>query len=158
MIDEAGYRANVGIIISNDQKQVFWGHRPGYSQEEGWQFPQGGIKVGERPEQAMYRELYEEVGLLPQDVSILGQTAGWLSYDFGMTKLTAKGERYIGQKQIWFLLRLISSESQIKLTCGHKPEFDDWHWVDYDYPLAHVVIFKREVYKQALKALSDHLK
>ncbi len=157
MIDEQGYRANVGIILSNTEGQVYWGHRPGYSEAEGWQFPQGGIKLNEAPMDAMYRELHEEIGLLPEDVIILGQTHEWLTYEFGMTKLNSKGERYIGQKQIWFLLRLIGPESHIKLTCAKKPEFDAWHWVDYDYPLKHVVIFKREVYKQALAALSQYL-
>lgn len=60
------------------QNEVFWGKR---IREHSWQFPQGGIKRGESPEQAMYRELYEEVGLTPEQVSILGRTKDWLRYD-----------------------------------------------------------------------------
>ena len=62
MIDEHGYRPNVGIIICNAMGQVLWARRIG---QNAWQFPQGGIKRGESPEKALYRELQEEVGLLP---------------------------------------------------------------------------------------------
>ena len=71
MIDAEGFRANVGIIICNKQGQVFWARRYG---QHSWQFPQGGIDQGENPEQAMYRELHEEVGLKPADVELLGVT------------------------------------------------------------------------------------
>ena len=77
MLDREGYRPNVGIILCNARNEVFWGKR---IREHSWQFPQGGIKRGETPEQAMYRELYEEVGLLPEHVSILGRTKDWLRY------------------------------------------------------------------------------
>jgi putative (di)nucleoside polyphosphate hydrolase len=158
MIDEKGYRANVGIILSNAQGQVFWGHRPGYG-AEGWQFPQGGIVAGETPLEAMYRELYEEVGLAREDVKVLGQTQDWLVYEFGTTKHTLTGKSYIGQKQQWFLLQLVTDESHICLTCGQEvPEFDAWHWVDYWYPAANVVLFKKEVYQQALHMLSPFIK
>ena len=74
MLDREGYRPNVGIIITNQRNEVFWGKRV---QEHSWQFPQGGIKPGESPEAAMYRELAEEVGLLPHHVKILGRTRDW---------------------------------------------------------------------------------
>ncbi len=156
MIDEQGYRANVGIVLCNAQNQVFWAHRVDQD-EHAWQFPQGGIHPDENPEQAMYRELYEEVGLHPEDVQLLGQTRDSLSYRFDSAKLTSKGERYIGQKQQWFLLRLLAEPAQICLTVGPKPEFDAWHWVDYDYPVAHIVSFKKEVYQQALSQLHVYL-
>ena len=78
MIDRDGYRPNVGIIITNDKNQVFWGKR---IRQHAWQFPQGGIQHGENPEQAMYRELYEEVGLMPEHVEILGRTRDWMRYE-----------------------------------------------------------------------------
>ncbi|MDA9718853.1 NUDIX domain-containing protein [Betaproteobacteria bacterium] len=71
MLDENGYRFNVGIIIINDRKQVFWAKRNG---KDAWQFPQGGIKKGESVELAMYRELKEETGIGNADVEILGRT------------------------------------------------------------------------------------
>ena len=69
MLDRDGYRPNVGIIIANLRNQVFWGKRV---HQHAWQFPQGGIKHGETPKSAMYRELGEEIGLRPEHVQILG--------------------------------------------------------------------------------------
>ncbi|HRE14975.1 MAG TPA: NUDIX domain-containing protein, partial [Usitatibacteraceae bacterium] len=77
MIDRDGYRPNVAIVLVNTRNQVFWGKR---IKEHAWQFPQGGIKEGESPEQAMYRELEEETGLKPEHVEILGRTRDWLHY------------------------------------------------------------------------------
>ena len=78
MIDKDGYRPNVGIIICNARNEVFWGKR---IRQNSWQFPQGGIKHGESPEQAMFRELTEEVGLAQEHVRILGRTRNWMRYD-----------------------------------------------------------------------------
>ena len=78
MLDREGYRPNVGIVLLNSRNEVFWGKRVG---QHSWQFPQGGIQHGESPEQAMYRELHEEVGLLPEHVQIIGRTRDWLRYD-----------------------------------------------------------------------------
>ena len=77
MIDVDGYRPNVGIIVANDAGQLLWAKRIG---QQAWQFPQGGIGPGETPEQAMYRELHEELGLLPEHVECLGVTRDWLRY------------------------------------------------------------------------------
>lgn len=156
MIDEQGYRANVGIILCNQDNQLLWAHRLGHD-NKAWQFPQGGIHNEESPLQAMYRELSEEVGLEPCDVTVLGQTQDWLTYEFDHIKFTGRGDRYIGQKQKWFLLRLIADESQINLANSHPQEFDDWRWVDYDYPVEHIVSFKRKVYQQALSLLRTYL-
>jgi putative (di)nucleoside polyphosphate hydrolase len=88
MLDREGYRPNVGIILCNAKNEVFWGKR---IREHSWQFPQGGIKRGETPEQAMYRELHEEVGLLPEHVRILGRTKGWLRYEVPTHWISANG-------------------------------------------------------------------
>jgi putative (di)nucleoside polyphosphate hydrolase len=155
MIDRDGYRPNVGIIICNAHNKVFWGKR---IREHSWQFPQGGIKHGETPEQAMYRELTEEVGLLPQHVRILGRTRDWLRYDVPAhwVKREWRGS-YKGQKQIWFLLRLVGRDCDVSLRASSHPEFDAWRWSDYWVPLDGVIEFKREVYKQALNELVTHL-
>ncbi|RKF20941.1 RNA pyrophosphohydrolase [Alginatibacterium sediminis] len=153
MIDGDGYRPNVGIIICNQRGQVLWARRCG---QHSWQFPQGGVDDGETPEQAMYRELHEEVGLLPKDVKILASTRHWLRY-----KLPKRLIRWdsapvcIGQKQKWFLLSLEGEESNIRFDrCGH-PEFDDWRWVSYWYPVRQVVSFKRDVYRRAMKEFAN---
>ncbi len=155
MIDREGYRPNVGIILCNHKNEVFWGKRV---REHSWQFPQGGIKQGESPEAAMYRELMEEVGLRPEHVKILGRTRDWLRYDVPNTWVKREWRgTYRGQKQIWFLLRLIGRDSDVSLRASEHPEFDAWRWSDYWMPIDSVIEFKREVYRMALNELAVHL-
>lgn len=156
MLDKEGYRPNVGIIIANGKNEVFWGKRV---REHAWQFPQGGIKPGESPEAAMYRELMEEVGLSPHHVRILGRTRDWVRYDVPVQWIRRDMRRtYRGQKQIWFLLRLTGRESDISLRANPKPEFDAWRWHEYWAPADEVVDFKRGVYRTVLDELSRHLR
>jgi len=153
MLDEQGYRPNVGIILMNDRRQVFWGKRV---REHSWQFPQGGIKSGEEPEQAMYRELEEETGLKPHHVEIIGRTRDWLHYDVP-TRWVRREWRghYRGQKQIWYLLKMLGQDSDVTLKCDfEKPEFDAWRWHEFWIPLDSVIEFKRGVYQSALDELS----
>jgi len=150
-IDSKGYRSNVGIILCNDEGRVFWAKRKG---SNSWQFPQGGIDYDEDPETAMYRELWEETGLSAEHVQLLGRTRYWLRY-----KLPEKYVRKnssplcIGQKQIWFILKLLTDEANVRFDCGHKQEFDSWKWVEYWVPVNDVVYFKRRVYRKALDEL-----
>jgi len=152
VIDPDGYRPNVGIVLLRDDGHVFWARR---AFRDGWQFPQGGMRSDETPLEAMYRELHEETGLRPEHVQVLGATPGWLRY-----RLPRRYVRHnekplcIGQKQVWFLLRFLGDESQVRLDLTDKPEFDLWRWVDFWYPAAHVVQFKRSVYEQALRHLA----
>ena len=156
VIDNEGFRPNVGIIICNQEDQVLWGRR--INGRDSWQFPQGGVHRDESPEQAMYRELEEEVGLLPDTVSILGRTSGWLRYRLPKRYVRKNDAPVcIGQKQIWFLLRLVAPESDIRLDAHEAPEFDHWRWVSFWYPVTAVVDFKQAVYRQALTQLADRL-
>lgn len=154
MIDSDGFRPNVGIILTNADGRLLWARRVGG--QDAWQFPQGGINDNEAPEAALFRELEEEVGLTEADVEILGVTRGWLRYRLPKKLVrTKKTPICIGQKQKWFLLRLVSDESKISVEQeGLPPEFDDWNWVSYWYPLSKVVSFKRDVYRRALKELA----
>lgn len=155
MIDPDGFRPNVGIILANGRGQVLWARRTGH---DAWQFPQGGISENESPEEAMYRELWEEVGLEQQDVRIIASTRQWLRY-----RLPRRFVRHdnnpvcIGQKQKWFLLHLLSQDDRVVLDRMHPPEFDGWRWVSYWYPLNQVVAFKRDVYRRALTELAPRL-
>ncbi|MBT3512403.1 MAG: RNA pyrophosphohydrolase [Nitrosomonadales bacterium] len=155
MIDKEGYRENVGIVICNDQRKVLWARRTG---EEAWQFPQGGINKGESAEEAMYRELKEEVGLDPHNVEILARTKGWLKYDVPKSWIRRDcRDRYRGQKQIWFLLRFTGKDSDVFLKNTEKPEFDDWRWDSFWAPVDQIIDFKKAVYEQALKELFEYL-
>ncbi len=155
MIDSEGFRPNVGIILANENGQVLWAKRIGHN---AWQFPQGGIQQGESPEQALYRELREEVGLLPEHVQIIAQTKGWLRYRLPHRYIRAGSDPVcIGQKQKWFLLKLNASSKHIQLDLSDPAEFDEWCWVSYWYPLGQVVNFKRDVYRRALMELCKPL-
>ncbi len=155
MLDREGFRPNVGIVLLNSRNQVFWGKR---LRTHSWQFPQGGIQHGESPEQAMYRELHEEVGLLPEHVQILARTRDWLRYEVPdhFIRKDARGH-YRGQKQIWFLLRLLGRDSDMNLRATDHPEFDAWRWNEYWVPLDVVIEFKRNVYEMALTELARFL-
>ena len=155
MIDEEGFRANVGIILANENGQVLWARRVG---QDAWQFPQGGIASDETPEDALFRELYEEVGLQRNDVRVIACTRGWLKYRLPKRFLRYRSKPLcIGQKQKWFLLMLTGNEERVSFEYGNPPEFDDWRWVNYWYPLDKVVSFKRDVYRKALKELAPRL-
>ncbi|MCH9770537.1 MAG: RNA pyrophosphohydrolase [Gammaproteobacteria bacterium] len=156
MIDSEGYRANVGAVVCNAQGQLLWARRIGA--KDAWQFPQGGINKNESVEAALYRELHEELGLGASDVDVLAKTQGWLSY-----RLPKRFRRYrtqplcIGQKQKWFLLQLKTAETSIQLDVSTEPEFDAWRWVDYWYPLDHVISFKRDVYLNMLQEFEEYI-
>ena len=155
MLDRDGFRPNVGIILLNQKNQVFWGKR---IRTHSWQFPQGGIDRGETPEQAMFRELHEEVGLMPDHVQIVARTRDWLRYEVPdrFIRREARGH-YKGQKQIWFLLQLVGHDWDLNLRATDHPEFDAWRWNDYWVPLDMVVEFKRGVYELALTELARYL-
>jgi len=156
MIDKSGYRHNVGIVLVNHQNQVFWGRRIG--RMGGWQFPQGGIHENETAVQAMFREMFEEMGLKEKDVEIIAVSKQWLTYHLPKKYLRPHIKPLcIGQKQKWFLLRLISNESQICLTAGPKPEFARWRWVEFWHPLEEIIDFKLDVYKALLEEFAEVL-
>lgn len=155
VIDSEGYRANVGIVLANRGGRVFWARRIG---QDAWQFPQGGIAASESPLDALYRELAEEVGLQPRHVELVGATRGWLRYRLPRNLIRRDSSPLcIGQKQVWYLLRLVGSERHVRLDGSARPEFDRWRWVDYWYPLRQVVAFKRSVYRRALSQLEPFL-
>lgn len=152
MIDAQGFRANVGIILVNEDGRAFWGRRIGMA---AWQFPQGGMNPRESPEEAMYRELREEVGLEPHHVEVMGCTRRWLRYR--LPKRYIRHDRRplcIGQKQRWFVLRLTADETNVDLRANAEPEFDQWRWIEYWDSLREVVSFKRGVYLEALNELA----
>ena len=158
VIDKNGYRANVGIVLMNQHKELFFAKR---RYQSGWQFPQGGIKLGETPENAMYRELLEEIGLTKNDTELLSESSHWYQYKIPKKHLrkSKKGQPFvIGQKQKWFLLKLTGSDEVISLTHNAKfQEFDSWKWVDPALPARQVIGFKQQVYEQVLTEFQTFL-
>jgi putative (di)nucleoside polyphosphate hydrolase len=152
LIDSEGFRTNVGIVLMRANGSVFLGRRTG---GRGWQFPQGGVRHGEEPEQAVYRELREEVGLTEGDVNLNGSTRGWLHYRLPSRYVRRNQQPLcIGQKQRWFLFRLARDEVRFDLEQTDEPEFDRWRWVTYWEPVRSVIYFKRGVYSDALEELA----
>jgi putative (di)nucleoside polyphosphate hydrolase len=153
-IDEEGYRANVGIILMQDDGRVFLGGRTG---NRGWQFPQGGIQQDEPFVDALYRELKEEIGVVAEQVELIGETTDWLRY-----RLPARYQRRqsmpacIGQKQRWALLRFRAADEVFRFDSTDEPaEFERFRWADFWDPVREVVYFKRDVYRQALHELGQ---
>jgi putative (di)nucleoside polyphosphate hydrolase len=151
-IDADGFRANVGIVLIRDDRQVFLGGRTG---GRGWQFPQGGVLQNESAEEALYRELNEEIGLAHEDVQVLAATDHWLRYRLPKQYVRRNSQPpCIGQKQRWFLLRFVGSEDRVHFDSTAEPEFERFKWVDYWTPVREVIFFKRAVYVRALDELA----
>lgn len=153
MIDQDGYRPNVGIVLINKDNLVFWGRRKG---EYSWQFPQGGLAENESLDECMYRELNEELGLLPEHVKIVAKTQDWLYYNVP-GNWNKQNSNYRGQKQVWYLLQFVGYDHHINLRSVEEQEFDAWRWINFWEPIDMVVKFKQDVYKRALNYLSKHV-
>lgn len=145
------YRRNVGAMLFNDRGQILIGRRTdmpgaGGPLEDGvWQCPQGGIDDGETPEQAVLRELHEEIGT--DRATILAAHPDWLTYDLPPALIgKALGGRYRGQTQKWFALRFTGTDADISLDAQQPAEFDAWQWVDLATLPTRNVGFKRDIY------------
>lgn len=157
MLDADGFRPNVGIVVANNREQVLFARRVGGF--DAWQFPQGGIQESETPEDALYRELDEEVGLDAACVEIIATTQDWLRYELPLQLRRSNSDpKFIGQKQKWFLLRMLADDSRVDVDRFDEPEFDHWQWVSYWYPITKVIAFKRDVYREALAELAPALR
>ncbi|MEP6343428.1 MAG: RNA pyrophosphohydrolase [Maricaulaceae bacterium] len=144
---DSDYRPAVGLVIFNDNGEVFIGRRRGQKGFWIWQFPQGGIDSGETPEQAAYRELHEETGLQKSHIEVIGEIEPWLYYDLPKERR----KRWRGQKQKWFAVRLLGSTKNINLKVENPPEFSRYLWGSLDDAAHLIVPFKRDVYKRLAK-------
>ena len=151
MNEESNYRLNVGLIIVNTYGKVLICKRKNSNQ---WQFPQGGIDEGESPIEAAKREIFEEVGIKPSKIKVLGKIKDWIKYEIPkeLAKKSFKKKGIVGQKQKWFIFK-IKSEACISFVNDPDNEFDDFAWVSYWRPIALIVSFKKEVYRNVLAEL-----
>ncbi len=154
IIDEQGFRLNVGTVLLGPKHCVFLAKRLG---QDAWQFPQGGMHVDEDPETTLLRELQEEIGLTCNDVKILACTQEWLYYRLPKRLIRQQQPLCIGQKQKWFLLQFLGHDSKIQLDTSRSPEFDSWRWVDYWHPLKEIIPFKHEVYRKVLREFAPYV-
>jgi putative (di)nucleoside polyphosphate hydrolase len=151
VIDRDGFRHNVGIVLMHEGK-VFLGRRSG---GRGWQFPQGGVRAGEDPEEAVFRELAEEIGVERGSVALVGSTAEWLRYRLPPRFIRRNQQPLcVGQKQRWFLLKLTDDDVRFDFGRTDEPEFDRWRWAGWWEPVREVIYFKRPVYASALSELA----
>ena len=150
------YRPCVGVVLINAKGEIWAGQRID-NPTPAWQMPQGGIDEGEAPNDAAFRELWEETSVTAEKVDLLGQTENWVTYDLPPELLGKvwKG-KYRGQKQKWFLFRYNGTDSDIVINTEH-PEFSAWKWIGSTELIASIVPFKRAVYEEVVAAFADHL-
>ena len=122
-------RSGVGIVVLNKENKVFVAKRID-NPKNFWQMPQGGVDEGEDFLKAAYRELEEETSI--KNVKLIKELDGTITYELPdrLLGLIWKG-KYRGQKQKWFLMRFVGSDSEINIKTKH-PEFLEWKWVELD--------------------------
>ena len=150
-MDLSLYRPNVGVVLFNRQGLAWYGQRHATPGPFNWQFPQGGVDEGEDLQAAALRELKEETGVT--SVTLLGQTDGWILYDFPPEAMNnAKAWRgFVGQKQRWFAFRFLGDETEIDLR-AHEVVFDAWRWGQLSDACHLIVPFKRPAYEPVVAA------
>jgi len=147
-------RTGVGIVVLNSQNKVFVGKRKDNPFDK-WQMPQGGVDPDEPLLQAMKRELLEETSI--KNIEILIEFDQWLEYELpeNLVAKIWKG-KYRGQKQKWFVVRFLGSDSEISINTRH-PEFIEWKWIDMELLPNLIVHFKKHVYEKVLTELKKYI-
>lgn len=146
--NQSRYRKGVGIMLINKDCKVFVGQRVKES-SEAWQMPQGGIDEGENSDEALMRELLEEVGT--NNIEIIYSSTNWYTYNIPLEFVPKWwGDKYIGQQQKWYLAKFLGNDSEININT-ESPEFVSWRWVDIDELPELIVSFKRELYQDIIK-------
>jgi putative (di)nucleoside polyphosphate hydrolase len=143
------YRLNVGIMIVNGEQKILAGDAFHYPGE--WMMPQGGIDPAESTHDAMQRELFEETGIQIHQVRLIREHDEWLQYLF--RKPQYKDDiYYIGQRQKWFLLEYNGPLPDAEKV--HEQEFSRFDWVDANWLVEQIPLFKKEVYRSIVTTFS----
>lgn len=148
---ELPLRPNVGACLFNREGLVLIARRAdqpaGEAASGAWQLPQGGLDRGEDPEAAVLRELEEEIGT--RNAVVLGRMAEWLDYDLPAHLVgKALGGKYRGQTQMWFALRFLGTDGDIRLDTDRHQEFDAWQWAPLASLPSIAVPFRRPIYER----------
>ena len=147
------YRRCVGMMILNSDNNILVGrridHPSGY-----WQMPQGGIDENENPEEAVWREMMEEIGT--NKAKLITSSSQWINYDIPKETLATLpwGKKYVGQTQKWFLFRFLGNDSDINVETNN-PEFSEWKWARLNSIVDNIVPFKRKVYSLILNEFKE---
>lgn len=150
--DEA-YRPAIGIALFNSEGKIFVAER--VDSQGAWQLPQGGIDEGEEPEQALFREMREEIGT--DKAEIIASMDEWLYYDFPPHIVKKFDNKHRGQRTKWFALRFKGTNEDFNLETYETPEFRSWQWIEINKILEYVVHFKRESYEKIVTEFSKYL-
>ena len=147
------YRRCVGMMILNNIKEILVGRRLDHP-SGFWQMPQGGIDENENPEEAVWREMMEEIGT--NKAKLLKVSSQWINYDIPSETLKTLpwGHKYIGQTQKWFAFQFTGEENDINVGTVN-PEFSEWKWTKINSIVDEIVPFKRDVYSVILEEFKD---
>jgi putative (di)nucleoside polyphosphate hydrolase len=149
------YRKCVGMMILNDKNEILVGRRLDHP-SGFWQMPQGGIDDNEKPEEAVWREMMEEIGT--NNAELIKMSSQWINYNIPQDTLATLpwGKRYVGQTQKWFVFRFVGQENDINVGT-ENPEFSEWKWAKLNSLADNIVPFKRDVYKKIINEFKDIL-
>ena len=147
------YRKCVGMMIINDNKDILVGRRLDHP-SGFWQMPQGGIDEDENPEEAVWREMMEEIGT--NNAKLIRKSNQWINYEIPFETLQTLpwGKKYIGQTQKWYAFQFTGKDSDINVVTD-SPEFSEWKWAKIDSIVDNIVPFKRNVYSKILEEFKD---
>lgn len=140
-MSELKYRPDVAGILRDPQGRILICER--IDTADAWQFPQGGIDDGETPEEALARELREEIGIAPRHFRVI-EKRGLYRYLFSDGR-TKRG--WHGKEQVYFLCDFLGSDADIDVETEH-PEFGKFRWIrPEDFRIDWLPEMKRDVYR-----------
>ena len=147
-----GYRENVAAIIINKDKKVLMCEHAWI--DNAWQFPQGGVEDKENEDDAIIRELFEEIGT--KNFKIVSKMDKSIKYIFPY--YLREKYKFDGQEQKYYLLYFKGDDCEIRFDNQEKPEFKAYEWVDYDEAPKRVIYFKKLAYLEALDYFEKEVK